>query len=179
MHNAMAVAEALPNLGNTVHNTADGRLVTATALLTSALVAPYSSGPADEAVIELLLSAIRLAIKRTPESLLYHKLTLSLIITAIEVGALSYTTLQVMREMPLQDIFYAVHDSQLEYLRNRFMDLLPADRPVTEPTALPSTEPTPLPATEPTPPTSAASVPPGPSPATSSPATPATPPAAP
>ena len=164
MHNSLPLADALPNLGNSLYTTADGRLVTATALLCAALVAPHSGGPADEAILDLFHSIGTLAKERTPEAVLYDSLAYGIIITAVEMQSLSFDTRAFLWTTMTALLTVAAPEPQLIPLHGRLLDLLLAQESL---------------ATEPTPPTPAASPPPAPSPATSSPATPATPPAAP
>ncbi|MEY9932029.1 energy-coupling factor transporter ATP-binding protein EcfA2 [Catenulispora sp. GP43] len=181
MHNMMAVADALPTLGNALYNTKDGRLVTATALLTTAFVAPYLPEPADEAIIELARSLPRLKAKFKHETELYDKLALSVFTTAVELDSLTAGAREELLALLLSDAVFTARDPQVVRLHERLENLLIASLPVAEPTraieAAPATAPAPV--TAPTPPTLALSPAPGPSPAASSPATPARPPAVP
>jgi NACHT conflict system protein len=161
MHNMMPIADALPTLGNTLYTTSDGRLVTATALLMAAFVAPYMPESADEAVTDLARSLLRLPKVPEQEITLYWKLALSVFISALESNSLSEETREHLKE-----VLSSVHmftSKQLLALWGHVMNLARS---------------IPL-ATAPTPPALAASRPPEPSPAVSSPATRAMPPAAP
>jgi len=161
MHNMTPLAEMLPNLGNTLYNTRDGRLVTAMHLLISALVAPYVHRRADDEIIELARSLKRLPQTPEREAEFYWRLALSLLITAVESDSVSDDTRRQLNET-LRGIILT-KDAQVLRLWQRFQRHVIMDAALTAPT----------------PPAPAASPLPEPSPAASSPATRAMPPAAP
>ncbi|MBS2538315.1 hypothetical protein KGQ20_36745 [Catenulispora sp. NF23] len=164
VRNTLPISAELPTLGHTVYHTGDGRLVTATALLAAALMAPYGNEPADAAILDLLTTLGRLSgYAERGEKELYIKVALGLFITAVELNAVSADTRRALTNLAFPDDLFPVPDPHLDRLRDRLNDLLAQDAPLTEPT----------------PPTPAASPTPEPSPATSSPETPATPPGAP
>jgi len=191
MHNMMPLADALPTLGNTLYTTSDGRLVTATALLMAAFVAPYTAEPADEAILELARTLPRLPDKPRHEKELYRKFAFSLLITAVESGSLSDDA-QRQLAAALGGVSLS-KDARLVELTQRFRRLVNEDVLAGDAVAGTSLAGTSLAAdsfmgsssaggsfaTAPTPPALAASPLPEPSPAASSPATRAMPPAAP
>ncbi|MEZ0115258.1 hypothetical protein ABH920_009293 [Catenulispora sp. EB89] len=159
MHNMMPIADALPTLANTLYNTADGRLVTASALLTAALVAPYTSKPADDALLDLAnaLPDVPLRLPQN-EAFTFNALCLGLFINAVELNRVSADTRDRLEALAIE-MYKTWGDSRrIRKLYSRLAALK---------------------AKKPAPPTPAASPPPEPSPAASSPETPATPPAAP
>jgi hypothetical protein len=161
MHNMMPIADALPTLGNTLYTTADGRLVTATALLMAAFVAPYGSEPADAAILDLAGILGQLPERLPHESALYFKLAFTTFAAAAELDSLSADArISVLKTLHSRSFLL---DPDILRLLDRLLDLLADD----------------LPATAPTPPALAASPLPAPSPAVSSPATRAMPPVAP
>jgi hypothetical protein len=158
VHNTLPIAGVLPAVGHTVYHTADDRLVTATALLTAALAAPYAPDPADAAIGDLLrvLPLLDNGFRRERER--YIKLALSVFITAVELDAVAADTRHALQDIAIPDNLFPDPDPQLDRLVARLTTLL---------------------ATEPAPPAPATSPYPEPSPAASSPETSATPPAAP
>uniref|UniRef100_UPI00189242B8 NACHT domain-containing protein n=1 Tax=Catenulispora rubra TaxID=280293 RepID=UPI00189242B8 len=102
MHNMMPIADALPTLANTVYNTADGRLATASALLTAALVAPYTSKNSESAILDLVnvLLDVPSHLPRN-EILTFHALCLGLFVNAVELDEVSADTRGRLQTMAL------------------------------------------------------------------------------
>ncbi|MEY9860409.1 energy-coupling factor transporter ATP-binding protein EcfA2 [Catenulispora sp. GAS73] len=159
MHNMMPIADALPRLASTLYNTADGRLVTASALMTAALVAPYTSEHADDAILDLA-NALPDVPSNLPlnETFAFNALCLGLFVNAVELDRVSADTRRRLRALALEMHEKWIGSFRIRKLYNRLAALE---------------------AKEPAPPTPATSPPSEPSPATSSPETPATPPDAP